>query len=214
MLIAVSITCTLLKTRKSNMITSLYPIFQKWSETGSIYLVSDTHFDDTDCKLMYHRWITASLHMQSIANKVHKGDTLIHLGDVGSKYYFKNAWKPGKKPHLVLITGNHDRNAAYYSDVFDEVYTGPLFISDKILLSHEPIQGCNWCLNIHGHCHMGKQYPDAHHVNLASNVVNFKVVNLNDIIKSGALKRQKGIHRVAIDASKQNPVHRPKKKQI
>lgn len=34
-----------------------------------------------------------------------------------------------------------------------EIYTCPLFIADKILLSHEPVHGLTWCLNIHGHDH-------------------------------------------------------------
>lgn len=189
------------------MIASLYPIFKSWAKTGSVYLVSDTHFDDVDCKKMYHRWITPEEHIDIISSKVHKGDTLIHLGDVGNKEYFKQAWKPGKKPHMVLITGNHDRNASYYADVFDEVYTGPLFVSEKLLLSHEPVQGCSWCLNIHGHCHTGKNMPDAHHINIAANVMNFRLLNLQDVIDKGALKRQKGIHRVAIENHKANPVH-------
>ena len=36
---------------------------------------------------------------------------------------------------------------------FDEIYTGPLFIAEKILLSHEPVYGLPWCLDIHGHDH-------------------------------------------------------------
>ena len=34
------------------MIETLYPVFRKWSEKGSVYIVSDTHFEDSDCKLM------------------------------------------------------------------------------------------------------------------------------------------------------------------
>ena len=40
------------------MIKTLYPIFQHWSEKGSVYLLSDTHFADSDCKLMDPDWIT------------------------------------------------------------------------------------------------------------------------------------------------------------
>ena len=52
----------------------------------------------------------------------------------------------------VLILGNHDAKGAY-KNYFDEIYTGPLFIAEKILLSHEPVYGLPWCLNIHGHDH-------------------------------------------------------------
>lgn len=40
------------------MITTLYEPFRHWSEGGSVYILSDTHFDDTDCKLMDPGWIT------------------------------------------------------------------------------------------------------------------------------------------------------------
>ena len=39
------------------MIPSLYEPFKKWVETGSIYILSDLHFDDEDCKLMDKNWI-------------------------------------------------------------------------------------------------------------------------------------------------------------
>lgn len=40
------------------MIKTLYPIFQHWSEKGSVYLLSDTLFADSDCKLMDPDWIS------------------------------------------------------------------------------------------------------------------------------------------------------------
>jgi hypothetical protein len=52
----------------------------------------------------------------------------------------------------ILLLGNHDAKGAY-NGLFNEIYTGPLFIADKILLSHEPVHGLTWCLNIHGHDH-------------------------------------------------------------
>lgn len=34
------------------MIDSLYPCFRYWSEKGSVYLISDTHFKDLDRAFM------------------------------------------------------------------------------------------------------------------------------------------------------------------
>ena len=34
------------------MIPTLYPIFQHWSKTGSVYIISDTHFGDPDREYM------------------------------------------------------------------------------------------------------------------------------------------------------------------
>ena len=70
-------------------------------------------------------------------------------------------------------------------------------IAEKILLSHEPIEGIDWAYNIHGHDHSKWTKP----VNLASNVVNFQVFSLADIIKTGALNRVKSLHRDTIDTA-------------
>ena len=39
------------------MIAGLYDKFKDWSAKGSIYIISDLHFDDIDCKLMDKNWI-------------------------------------------------------------------------------------------------------------------------------------------------------------
>ena len=174
------------------MIKSLYPQFQRWSATGSIYIISDTHFDDEDCKLIDPEWITPQEHINIIKQDVWKGDTLIHLGDVGNPDYLAQL-----KCYKVLISGNHDtlRKVAIH---FDEVYTGPLFIADRLILSHEPIQGLeDFAINIHGHEHT--ENFKHNHINLASNVYHFKVFNLGTSIKNGLLSQIENIHRVTID---------------
>ena len=35
------------------MIPTLYGPFRHWSEKGSVYVLSDLHFDDADCN---HQW--------------------------------------------------------------------------------------------------------------------------------------------------------------
>ena len=71
------------------MIKTLYEKFQPWSSKGSVYIISDTHFDDFDCKLMDPGWIAPQEHVDIIKKKCHKNDTLIHLGDVGNPEYLK-----------------------------------------------------------------------------------------------------------------------------
>lgn len=39
------------------MIPTLYESFRHWSDQGSIYILSDLHFDDEDCKFMSLDWI-------------------------------------------------------------------------------------------------------------------------------------------------------------
>ena len=182
------------------MINSLYPQFQRWSSKGSIYIISDTHFDDADCKLMDPKWITPEEHMANISQVVTKNDTLIHLGDVGDPKYLDSL-----KCYKVLITGNHDV-LSKLKDHFNEIYTGPLFIADRLLLSHEPIFGLeDICVNIHGHNHAGpwvyynEDCSKVTHINLAANIEQYGVYNLGKHIKNGLLSRVENYHRQTID---------------
>ena len=184
------------------MIDTLYDKFKSWSERGSVYIISDTHFEDSDCKLMDANWITPQEHIDIIKRTVHKNDTLIHLGDVGNP-----KWMEQIKAYKILVMGNHDQSATKFKSYFNEIYTGPLFIAEKILLSHEPIiNGSAW-YNIHGHDHNSKKLPWEednfmdywNEINLASNVVNYQVFNLGKAIKDGLLSYVDGVHRLTID---------------
>ena len=91
-------------------------------------------------------------------------------------------------------------------NLFDEVYEGALFISDKILLSHEPIYGLDFCLNIHGHNHNKAEKDDELHLNLASNICRWKPVSLKDIVKQGKISKIQTIHRKTIDNATMNKI--------
>ena len=74
----------------------------------------------------------------------------------------------------------------------------------KLIISHEPLN-INWAFNIHGHDHNKNNKGDIFHLNIASNVVDYNYYDLSKIIKSGALKNIKSIHRITIDnASNKN----------
>ena len=181
------------------MIKTLYEKFQHWSQNGSIYIISDLHLGDNDCKLMSADWITPEMQINLINSIVHKNDTFVCLGDIGDPKYISKI----NARYKVLILGNHDRRSDY-KDIFNEIYSGALFIADRILLSHEPIDGLTWCLNIHGHDHsnMESYSEGCRHLNLAANVCNYTPINLGEIIKKGILSNIKTIHREAIDKQK------------
>ena len=83
--------------------------------------------------------------------------------------------------------------------LFDEVYDGPLFISPKLLLSHEPIYGMNFTMNIHGHIHDRAHENDNYHYNVCADCHNYLPLNLNQFLKSGALSNITSLHRLTID---------------
>ena len=251
------------------MLPQLCECFQHWSADGSVYIYSDPHFEDSDCKIMDATWPTPAEQIAKINAKVHKGDTLIILGDIGNPEYIKRI----KAGYKVLIAGNHDVGLTNYKktitheikeifaeyvdneekyeidvaierksfhkylyekypyakiniqeryefhspfhffdatiddNLFDEVYGGPLFIGEKILLSHEPID-LSFGLCIHGHCHSEKGfYNERNKFNVCSNTVGFEPQNLSEIIKAGFLKRVETIHRLTIDKASKNPIH-------
>ncbi|MCQ2536985.1 MAG: hypothetical protein MJ124_01165 [Lachnospiraceae bacterium] len=187
------------------MIQTLYPLFQHWADTGSVWLLSDLHFEDADCKLMDPQWISPEEQVERINSLVKKNDTFVCLGDVGIGIYIPQI----RAKRKILLTGNHDKKSDY-KELFDEIYTGPVFIADRILLSHEPVPGLPWCVNIHGHCHSGKETcgGGCRHLNRAANLVDYSPVNLGELIKAGLLSGIDSIHRIAIDAAIADPVKR------
>jgi calcineurin-like phosphoesterase family protein len=224
------------------MKVKLYDPFNKWyKRNGVIWLISDTHFGDSDCKLMDPNWPTPEEQVNIINSYVGKNDTVIHLGDVGNPEYIKKI-----KGYKVLITGNHDKGVSNYlksyevivrdgksiklrhgnledydyavelfheyslecesydielrdNKLFDEVYNGPLFINERILLSHEPIK-LPFGFNIHGHTHNGLKYVSWANVftdiNICADVRNYIPVRLDKVIEEFKVTT---IHRATID---------------
>lgn len=170
-------------------------------------------------------------------NKIcHKNDTLICLGDVGDIECVKKL----KAGHKVLILGNHDRGKEYYmrkinyimdnakgtveidlnmyrvedNHLFDEVYAGPLMISDKILLSHEPIIPCpDYIVNLCGHVHAnGHKFKVKKHqyYNFCAEAIHYKPVSLAELIKHGLLSGTKDIHEVTVAGAVARKQHKNK----
>lgn len=82
--------------------------------------------------------------------------------------------------------------------LFDEVYEGPLMISEKLILSHEPVD-VPWAFNLHGHIHDPKHKNDKRHFNVCADVIGYIPINFNQFVKSGFLSKVETIHRSTID---------------
>lgn len=92
--------------------------------------------------------------------KLHKDDTFYFLGDFGRPtndifrelcFIFNKA-----KCRKVAIRGNHDHEDEIDKMwmLFDKVYDYPIYISDRIVLSHRPhVEMDQSVLNISGHLH-------------------------------------------------------------
>ena len=98
-----------------------------------------------------------------------------------------------------------------YADnrLFDEVYEGGLIIGEKLILTHEPVE-ISWLFNIHGHDHAGAVRKG--HLNVCSDVIGYKPVNLNAFLKSGPMAHIQSIHRITIDKATEKKMKRGGKK--
>ena len=96
--------------------------------------------------------------------------------------------------------------------LFDEVYEGALIIGEKLILSHEPIMGLTWAVNLHGHVHDKRAKTDAYHINCCSDVIDWEPVNFTQLLKSGFTSKIQTIHRETIDNATKRKAKRGDKK--
>ena len=191
----------------------LYPAIAKsWvgPRTNNVWFYSDPHFADPEMPYIRKNYIGDAEQIKRINSKVGRYDTLIILGDVGDAEFVKQL-----HGYKVLIMGNHDKGASNYkrhfdivngypindNHLFDEVYTGALMITDKLILSHQPIANLPpFMFNIHGHDH-SNWFTGSRHMNVCAEHINYTPISLTEIIKSGVLKDIESIHRLQIDAT-------------
>lgn len=176
------------------MIQTLYPPFRKWTEKGTLWIYSDPHFSDPDMVEMRANYIGDDEQVRRINSKVGKHDTIIFLGDIGNVEVVRKI-----RGYKVLIMGNHDKGVTNYTDIFDEVYEGPLFIAEKLILSHEPILNLPFAFNIHGHDHSGWDDCGENHLNVCAEHIDYTPVNMNKLLKRGLMSKIESIHRITID---------------
>ena len=93
--------------------------------------------------------------------------------------------------------------------LFDEVYEGALIIGEKFILSHEPVE-LPWALNFHGHDHKGGFHKNS--VNCCCDVIGYKPINMNQIMKQGLAARIDTIHRIIINKATEKKKKRGGKK--
>lgn len=173
----------------------VYQIFlDKWEKYQTAHIISDTHFKDEELIAGIAARPDDEAIIKCINSKVGRNDLLIHLGDVGDIETIKKI----RGGYKILICGNHDVGHTKYLEVFDEVYSGPLMIGEKLILSHEPLD-IDWAFNIHGHVHNKNHKNDATHKNVCLDVIDYTPINLNKFLKSGPSAKVISIHRDTID---------------
>ena len=188
-------------------LSGVYEIFnERWCKQ-TVWLYSDPHFGDEDLRAGMPNRPSDEEMVKMINACVGRKDTIIFLGDIGDIEYAHKI-----RGYKVLICGNHDVGHTVYNEAFDEVYSGPLMIGEKLLLSHEPVD-IPWAFNIHGHIHDPKHKNDEHHFNVCSDAIGYKPINMNQLMaKSGILSKTESIHRQTIDQENKRKKKRRGKK--
>ena len=121
-----------------------------------------------------------------------KNITLNKIKEFTDYGYIDKVCSEGRRIVHKLTLDNH---------LFDEVYEGPLMVNDRLILSHEPIEGLpKYLFNIHGHDHSG-WFTSPQHFNVCAENINYTPVNLLSLLKKGLLKNIDSIHRCTIDTA-------------
>lgn len=168
----------------------------KVGKNDTIVILGD--IGDVECvkKIRGYKVLVMGNHDKGASNYI-KIEEVLAKEDVVEEFGDNIEEQGWKKVKGVPMLENKD--FYYYNNhLFDEVYEGPLFISDRILLSHEPIL-FPWALNIHGHDHSNTQYNDEFHLNVCAEIIDYTPVSLKEIITSGKLRDIKDFHRATID---------------
>ena len=92
--------------------------------------------------------------------------------------------------------------------LFDEVYEGALIVGEKLILSHEPIAGLSWAMNLHGHVHDKRAKTDTYHINCCSDVIGYEPINLTQKLKQGIAAQVASIHRQTINKATERKARR------
>lgn len=119
----------------------------------------------------------------------HKGQTLWILGDLGDISIALRALLELKYSFSIkinLVMGNHDssKDKEKFKEVFDEVYDYPVFISKRVVLSHEPLYPLpEGMINIHGHLH-GAKLDSKQHICVSAHVIGYNPISWKAVSKA------------------------------
>lgn len=174
-----------------------------------IYAISDTHFNHDREKVHRPAGFGEAI-LKSVKGAT--GDILVHCGDFSmgndkeAHTAFLEAAKGFKKK--VLVRGNHDERSTawYYAIGWDFVcyayvldHNGKRIIFTHMPIPYRPDIEASYfsphyppSINVHGHLHGNNHrakfkenglYNHSYHYDLAPDIHNYKLVNLDEIVK-------------------------------
>lgn len=116
--------------------------------------------------------------ISKLCRKLQPGDEVWNLGDFGSltKLYTVD-WIKATGAKAYFLYGNHDRQSdlSQFEHYFDQVFLYPVYLSQKLVISHYPVAVYPDSVNICGHLH-GAKLQDINHVCASIHVANYQPI--------------------------------------
>lgn len=160
-----------------------------------IYFISDFHFGHSNIlnfeRKQFNNITEHDNYIINEYNKVIKKDDIVYiLGDLGcagygtTRDYLQQCFLKlnGKK---IIVAGNHDRYPASFYETLQGVvdfYNHPVYLSKRIVVSHEPVKVDDDVINGHGHLH-GAILNLKNYVCVSAHVINYKPLSFKTIFK-------------------------------
>ena len=150
-----------------------------------IYFTSDLHLGhDKIIDFERIKFKTIEEHDNDIYKNIstlHSSDKLYILGDLGKidpiKWHSYNI-----KCKIYLLKGNHDKSKDYIYNRFGiEIINFPMYYTERIIISHEPVLVEDDVLNLHGHLHCSRlDLKNYYNVNYYLN--NCKFITIREVM--------------------------------
>lgn len=117
------------------------------------------------------------------ALRVSDNSNLWVLGDFGDTSYLREFHQavsvPGKNLRFYFVRGNHEfaKDIPLFEQYFDKVYSHPVFLTDRVILSHQPLWPLPFgTINLAGHLH-GAKLDSPNHYIVSANNINYQPVS-------------------------------------
>lgn len=118
--------------------------------------------------------------ISKLCRKLKPGDEVWNLGDFGnleSEYLETVNWIKDTGAKAYFVYGNHDAQVdlPYFEKYFDQVFLYPVYLSQKLVVSHFPVAVWPDSINVHGHLHSAK-LQDLNHVCASIHVIKYQPI--------------------------------------
>jgi calcineurin-like phosphoesterase family protein len=117
----------------------------KYARQSNVYVIGDTHIGEISLiRKARQQFETCEQHNEYLIKKWNKTvknpeDVTYVIGDIGRNSQMIREVFAKLNGYKIMVAGNHDTlPKSFYEEIFNEVYWHPLFLSDRMLLSHVP----------------------------------------------------------------------------